>query len=254
MKARFLVWLGALAAATPALAAIELYGVTSDALYTVDPLTGVGSLIAPLSTVPSGLIGGLELVGDDLYGLSGSSGSALYKIDPTNGAVSLVGALGVGTIFEGGLAWDGRDLWAVNQGSASNCNLVKVNIATGAGTLVGTIGSGTKDFNGLAWHNGQLYGIDRPTNALWLIDTTNPANSVQVGSGFGSPISVGTSGGMADQYGYALGSQNFFSVDFDTGAATVLASSSISYRGLAIPEPASLLVLLVLAPGCTRRQ
>lgn len=253
MKSRFLAWLCALAAATPALAAIQLYGVTSDLLYTVDPLTGVGNVVAPLSTVPSGLFGGLELVGNDLYGLSGSSSNSLYKIDPTNGAVTLVGALGVGTIFEGGLAWDGRDLWAVNQGSASNCNLVKVNIATGAGTLVGKIGTGTKDFNGLAWHNGQLYGIDRPTNALWLIDTANPANSVQVGSGFGSAISVGTSGGMADQYCYALGSQSFFSVDFSTGNATVLASSAISYRGLAIPEPASLL-LLVLAAGCTRRR
>jgi len=222
--------------------ALELYGIDDTSLYTVDPATGVATLIGPLDPPVPGLLGGLEWANGVLYGLAGTPGNALWWVDPATAECTLVGPLNAGGVFEGGLAWDGQDMWGVNVGVFNQPKgLVKIDLETGAGTFVGTIGD--IDFNGLAMHNGQLYGINSrvgsvPNNALWLIDRTNPSASYQIGSGFG--FTLGVKGGLAGEYGYADGPYppgdgpyQFFRVDFDTGSAEVLATTTVRFRSLA---------------------
>ncbi len=220
--------------------AVELYGVTGDSLYVVDPVTGTAAKIGTLDPPVDGLLGGLEWADGTLYGLSGTPGNAFFSIDPGTGTVTSIGPIGAGTIFEGGLAYDGSRMWGVNQGVFGGPkNLISIDLETGQGAVIGQIADGNVDFNGLAVYGGELYGVDRITNALWRIDVANPAASTKIGTGFGSQIDPYPKGGMAGEYAYADASHNFFRVDFMTGKATVLATTAISFRALApIPCPA----------------
>jgi hypothetical protein len=185
-------------------------------------------------------IGGL--VYDDntdlFYGISAGHFARLYTISSINAATTDIGAIGVGFIYEGGLAFDPTNgaLYGVNQGWAGDPNLFTVNTSTGAGTVVGQIAGGYHDFGGLVFDaGGQLYGLDRTTNALWRIDKSNPGGSgtAQVGSGLGGAISMGVAGGMAKDlngvvYGYAEGSNHLFTVNLALGTGTVIHSYSLS--------------------------
>ncbi len=215
---------------------IELYGCDDTSLYTVNPVTGVTVLIGALNPPVPGLLGGLEMADGTLYGLAGTPGNTLWRVDPATATASSIGSgLGVGLIFEGGLAFDGQDLWGVNQGvSNAPKSLIKINRDTGTATVQGMLGpDGNHDFNGLAFHDGQLYGIDRLTNALWNINRTDPTLSHMVGIPFGGGVYLGVKGGMADEYCYADGSYQMFRVDFATGAAQVLSVPSVFFRSLA---------------------
>jgi hypothetical protein len=209
----------------------------NDALYTIDTSDGTYSVVgyyALNNPGVEGFIGGLAYdTGLDLfYGVSASSSARLYTVNPNNASTTDIGALNIGFVYEGGLAFDPIDgtLYGVNQGSSSTPTLFTVNTTTGAGTTVGQVAGGNHDFGGLVFDAaGQLYGLDRVTNALWRISKTNPsgAGTVQVGSGLGSPISMGDVGGMTKDangvvYGYAGGSLHLFTVNLATGAGTVI--------------------------------
>jgi DNA-binding beta-propeller fold protein YncE len=220
---------------------VMLYGTTDvgDALYRINTADGSYTLVGNYTLNSPGtelFIGGLVYdSGVDLfYGISASTVARLYTVSPINAATTDIGAVGVGFIFEGGLAFDPTDgtLYGVNQGSDTNPNLLTLNTSTGAGTVVGLIGGGSHDFGGLAFDaGGQLYGLDRVTNALWKIDKSNPSGSgtAQVGSGLGGTISMGVAGGMATDssgvvYGYGEGSNELFTVSLALGTGTVIHS------------------------------
>jgi len=220
--------------------AVELYGCDDASLYLVNPVTGVATLIGALNPYVTGLLGGLEMADGILYGLAGTPGNALWRVDPATAAATMIGSgLGVGLIFEGGLAFDGQDLWGVNQGVGNGPKyLIRIDRDTGTAVVVGMLGTtGEHDFNGLAFENGQLFGIDRVTNALWNITRTDPTLSYQVGAPFGSGIVLGVKGGMAGEYCYADGSHQIFRVDFTTGGAQVLSASSAYFRSFAPVAP-----------------
>jgi hypothetical protein len=194
-----------------------------------------------------------------LYGLACTPGNALWVVDPATATATQIGSgLGVGSLFEGGLAFDGENLWGVNQGVMNNWkNLIRIDREAGTAVVVGRLGNGDHDMNGLAFVGGELYGIDRVTNALWHIDRTDPTFSYQVGSAFGGGISLGVKGGMAGEYGYADDSHQIFRVDVSTGAAQVLCSSSIYFRSFApmgassVPDDGARLWLETIEPNPT---
>ncbi len=255
---RALLTLACLAAVAllPATAS-TLYGCDDTSLYTVDPSTGAATLIGALNPAVPGLLGGLELADGVLYGLACTPGNALWIVDPATAATTRIGTgLGVGSLFEGGLAFDGENLWGVNHGVMGGFkNLIRIDRQTGTAVVIGTLGTSDHDMNGLAFMNGELYGIDRVTNALWHIDRTNPTLSHQVGAPFGGGIDLGVKGGMAGEYCYADDSHQIFRVDFTTGATQVLSISSVYFRSFAplgtsdVPAGATRVQLETIAPN-----
>lgn len=257
---RALLILACLAAGTiPPATATTLYACDDTSLYSVDPITGTATLIGALNPPVTGLLGGLEMADGVLYGLACTPGNALWVVDPATAAATQIGSgLGVGSLFEGGLAFDGGNLWGVNQGVMNNWkNLIRIDREAGTAVVIGRLGDGDHDMNGLAFVSGELYGIDRVTNALWNIDRTDPTLSYQVGSAFGGGIYLGVKGGMAGEYGYADDSHHIFRVDVSTGAAQVLCSSSIYFRSFApmstsdIPDDGARLWLETIEPNPT---
>lgn len=220
---------------SPAAAAIALYACDDTSLYTVDPMTGTATLIGALDPPVTGLLGGLEMVDGILYGLACTPGNTLWTVDPATAAATRIGdGLNVGNLYEGGLAFDGEDLWGVNQGAMNTSkNLIRIDRQTGTAVVVGRLGDGNHDMNGLAFVDGALYGIDRVTNALWNIDRAAPTLSFQVGVPFGGGIRLGVKGGLAGEYGYADDSHHIFRVDFTTGAGQVLSTSAVYFRSFA---------------------
>jgi hypothetical protein len=247
------------AVAVPPATALALYACDDTSLYTVDPTTGAATLMGVLNPPVTGLLGGLEMADGILYGLACTPGNALWVVDPATAATTQIGSgLGVGSLFEGGLAFDGENLWGVNQGVMNNWkNLIRIDRETGTAVVVGRLGDGDHDMNGLAFANGELYGIDRVTNALWNIDRTDPTLSYQVGYAFGGGIDLGVKGGMAGEYGYADDSHQIFRIDFGTGVALVLCSSAIYYRSFApmgtsdVPADGAQLWLETIEPNPT---
>jgi len=242
-------------------AAVQLYACDDASLYTVDPLTGASTLIGALNPYVTGLLGGLEMADGVLYGLAGTPGNALWRVDPATAHATMIGTgLGAGLIFEGGLAFDGQDLWGVNQGLGDQPKyLIRIDRSTGTAVVVGMIGTYMHDMNGLAYKDGELFGIDRVTNALWNINRVDPTLSYQVGPAFPSSISLGVKGGMAGEYCYADGTHRIFRVDFSTGGAQVLSTSAVYFRSFApmyptegAPGPAAPLRIEGVEPNPTR--
>lgn len=224
----------------PALA-VELYGCDDTSLYTVDTDTGIANYIGDLDPYVTGLLGGLELAEGVLYGLACTPGNALWTVDPYTAETTQIGSgLGVGLLFEGGLAFDGQDLWGLNLGVLDGPKyLIRIDREDGTATVAGRIGTGDHDINGLAFVDGELYGIDRVTNALWNINRTDPTQSHQVGSPFGGGIDLGVKGGMANEYCYADDSHMIFRVNFTTGAAQILSYTAVPFRSLALIDPSN---------------
>lgn len=74
-----------------------LYGFTHGTaiLYTIDPLTGVSTMIGDTGFDSFPRLAGLTFMGDALYGVMSGS---LYTIDPLTGAGTLIGDIGFGDI------------------------------------------------------------------------------------------------------------------------------------------------------------
>lgn len=246
----------------------ELLHATDDAndrLYTIETTNGNVTIIGSYtlnSPSSESFIGGLEFnSGGTLYGISARNNARLYTLNPADATTTDIGALGVGFVFEGGLAFDPTDgtLYGVNQGNSNIPNLFTINTATGAGNVVGQIAGGIHDFAGLVFDGGQLFGIDRLTDALWRIDKTTPggAGTVQVGLGLGDGISMGDVGGMTrgasgTVYGYSSDSTDLFTINLAAGTGNVIHTFGFDdpvFYSLAaragsgtIPEPSTFIV------------
>ncbi len=241
----------------------QLLGVDYDTgnLYKVSPTnasltlignTGVTSF-AEIEFAPNGT----------LYGFTPSGQAMLYTINPTTAGVSAIGPLGIGFVFEGGLAFaPNGTAYGMNSGDAGSPGLFTINLSTGAATLVGTV-PGSHDINGLAWRSdGMLVGLDRVTNSLLAINPTTAAFSViaSVGAtvgGVGGMTTLGSTGyfNTSGPGGSAPGSNQLFSFDLFTGAQSLIGSFSPTITGTgisglagsvstaAVPEPSSVILL-----------
>ncbi len=169
---------------------------------------------------------------DILLGITRLDAARLYALDPSTAVATYIGDLGVGYVFEGGLALDPTDgtLYGANVGSNEAPYIFVVDPDTGAGTLRGLVASAPHDFDGLVFDDdGQLYGLDGETQAIWKIDKNDPGGpgTEQVGAGLGAGIDMGSVGGLARGsngtiYGYASGTHQLFTVDLVSGTAAAL--------------------------------
>lgn len=133
-------------------AAGVLYSVTtSDALYSINPATGLSTFIGN-GSVPDQIEGlAMDSLSGKLFGLNGQG--QIFLIDPNAGVmVPLANPIGVSGNWRG-LTWDNTQnrLLATLVGGGTGGQLWEVNPATGSGTFIGA----TTDFaQGLAKVDG----------------------------------------------------------------------------------------------------
>jgi Repeat of unknown function (DUF6923) len=221
------------------------------ALYVISPTSAAATLIGS-----SGLVGlqSLELAADGfLYGVwtdSAAQNATLYRINPATAAPAIVGLLGIGNVFEGGLAFGPTGTaYATNRGSSGSPYLFQVSLTTGAGTLIGLISGGSHDVNGLAWRDdGMLIGLDRVSNSLVLINAATAALTplAAVSAVVGAAGGMGIRGGLgyfatSGTTGASPGSNELWTFDPMTGSQSLIGSFG---------PPISSLGLMALSGDC----
>ncbi|MEQ9569671.1 MAG: hypothetical protein RLN75_05730 [Longimicrobiales bacterium] len=129
------------------------YTVTFDALYTLDPGTGLLTTVGGWGIVD---VNSLVWDGNGLLLATTSSGT-LVTIDPSTGARATVGWLGGGLTSDGDLTIGPDGMIGGSFVSASGSVLATVDRATGEATVVGS--TGLMSLWGLAWVGDQLFGM-----------------------------------------------------------------------------------------------
>ncbi len=236
-------------------------------LIGIDAETGDLFEISTADATPSWLgstgmpgFGSLELGPDGfLYGFTTGADATLYVIDPVGFGTTEIGPLDVGFVFDGSLVFaPGGTVYGTNHESDMESELFTVDIMTGRATNIGPIGDGNHDINAMVWRDdSMLVGLDRISNALLAIDPADASTTLIAAI---DPV-VGGVGGMtvADDTAYfttsgpggaAPGSNELYTVDLFTGGHALVGTLSptitgVGISGLAVPEPASLLLMLL---------
>lgn len=143
-------------------------------LWTVDPTTGVGTLVGPHDGIGGDLINGLAVLPDPVQPclLALDLTSILWDIDPWTGAGTNPRFLGDSKF--GGLAMStAGELFGMR--AAPIPELYSIDQASGAATLIGPLGILHSE-GGLDFHpsTGELFGVGG-TSDLFQIDTTSGA-------------------------------------------------------------------------------
>ncbi|MEK6701627.1 MAG: DUF4394 domain-containing protein [Planctomycetota bacterium] len=167
---------------------------TDRKLYSIDPATGVKTLIASLTGVSASVAGlGYDPWTDSLYGILQASGRPV-RINTTTGVTVGLGAAVGGNI--GALDFDpiSRTLFGIDD-AAGGSRLVRLDPIAGTLAVVGSLGAGIADCNGLAFNmqDQMLYTINAATEQLLRV---NPATGVATGVG-GTSTTFGASFGLA---------------------------------------------------------
>jgi hypothetical protein len=134
----------------------NLFGVSLQFLYSVDPLTGAATRVGPVAGNPNALGFGPD---GTLYTLAehdaaGSNG--VFSVDPTTGDETFLADLPFGYVASGDLAVVGRTLYATVAGGSED-ELATIDLDTLEGTVLGPIGFGC--VWGLAAYGGTLFGF-----------------------------------------------------------------------------------------------
>ncbi|MEM7305456.1 MAG: hypothetical protein AAF682_02240 [Planctomycetota bacterium] len=174
----------------------DLMGIHFDSgiLYSIDgstaAVTAIGSTgigqAASLDVAPNG----------KLYAFNAGTPNALFEIDPKTAlATQVAPSLGIGFVFEGGLAIapDGT-AYGMSQDDSTDPALFEIDLETGLAEVTVLLAGGNADMNGLAWRiDGKLIGLDRVSNSLLEIDPETGAVNV-IAPALGG---VGNAGGMS---------------------------------------------------------
>lgn len=221
----------------------------SDAnLYTIDPTTGVTTLVGSMGTVMTDIA---EINGA-MFGVSfPSSGPAsLYSINPETGASTLIGSTGV---YINALEF-GTDGTLYGAGGAPGCgppstnptacdSLYELNLSTGASTL---IGSGVYNSSGdLAFDGTSLYltsSLNSSTDQLFSVDPTNGSGSLVGNIGFAEVFGLAYDASASTLYGFNDVGNNVLSINPSTGLGTSVATYSNNFEIYGattdtVPEP-----------------
>jgi subtilisin-like proprotein convertase family protein len=143
---------------------------------------------------------GTKSLGDRLFGSSWPQ-SEIYELDPISGAVIRTYTTPGSGDTQAGLAFDGKYLWYIENGSDA---LYKLDADTGA--VVDTFFVATTQnsgFEGLAWMNGLLYMLDPfITDEIVVFDpvlrqTINRLEVGKINTGFNGGGELFLSGGLA---------------------------------------------------------
>jgi hypothetical protein len=124
-----------------------LFGTDANAgnLLTIDPATGIGTIVGPMGIGPVPALA-LDPSTGTMYAATGSGSADLYRIDPGTGAATLIGPTGLSDgeslAAVGDMAFraDGILYAAVNvvgNGGTGSDNLATINKTTGKATLIG---------------------------------------------------------------------------------------------------------------------
>ncbi len=174
-----------------------LYGSAAGNLYTLNPATGVATLVGPFGPAWTGTMIGIAFnyMNMTLYGVDLVT-DALYTIDPGTGTATLVGGLGIDLNYAQDIAFDGNTgnlylagytgagaLYWIYTGNGSawkignfqdGAEITGFAIPWGLGKPQVTIGAdGTLSWDAIAdatvYH---VYGADDPYGAFTLLDST----------------------------------------------------------------------------------
>lgn len=205
------------------------YSVRSDAddlLYRINMQTGVATPIGPVG------FGDVEAVAFDLNGnLFGVDDitNQLIRINLNTGAGTVVGPLGV-AITDMGLTFDDRGNLFMSVDAPQN--FYRLNPNTGAATLIGPQG---QQVTALAFCSGVVYGLggDNTDNLVRMNTSTGAATEI------GPLVNVTLSDGGLDfdNDGTLWGIEDtgdIFTVNPETGLATLAATTLAGFEGLAI--------------------
>lgn len=126
-----------------------MFCITSDNLYTVDPMTGRATLVGRHGVRGANA---LTFLADGTLALAGDN--AFYRLSRSSGAATRVGT--VGSLYSSG-DLSGTPAGPLYLTASGGDRLVQINPVTGAGTIVGSIG--VLGVYGLAYWDGALYGF-----------------------------------------------------------------------------------------------
>ncbi|MFN0169848.1 MAG: DUF6923 family protein [Bryobacteraceae bacterium] len=186
-------------------------------LVTVDPLTGLVTLVGSYGQAGETMADLTFNPGGTLYGWLEPDGDDLYSIDPSTGVATLIGDSGLGT-FGSGLAADGSGVLFL-AGTGTGGFLHTIDAGTGAATLGAALDAGP------AGGGSSVSALEfSPEGVLFGV--------------------VGQSGGLAPSYLVTINTQ--------TGAITSIGQSidrldAIAFQPDLVPEPGT---LGLLAVGC----
>lgn len=201
------------------------------ALFTIDPATAAVTR-APEGLGVEGSMAGLawDAASDRLYGTTTFSNN-LHLIDPATGRATVIGSLGVPLIH--GLAFNLADGLLYGVRGEENM-LYRIDPATAAATAVGTLsisGLSGLDFNpagrliaSRSAGGGALYEIDPSTGAATFLVATHRLTGITFHPESGALYGVDN---LPTENGDGDDVSRFFSVDFATGAATLIGDMSI---------------------------
>lgn len=156
----------------------NLYGITSNQLFSIDTTTAAATVIGNHNTGSNALVFG---PGNILY----AADDRLFTIDTITGAATVLGNGGDAYIASGDLAFIGGDL-LLSSGIPSGDELFQLDLASGVGSDIGSIGFG--NVYGLVTDNNvDLYGVSGTT--VLEIDPQTGSASILLnysGQGLGS--------------------------------------------------------------------
>lgn len=176
-----------------------LYGSSATNLYTLDPATGVATLVGPFGPAwPGTMIGiAFDYMNMVLYGVD-LGYDALFTIDPATGTATAVGGLGIGLNYAQDIAFDGNTGLLYLAGYTATGALYWVDTVNGGAYKVGNFANGA-EVTGFAipWNDGiaspvvaiaadgtlswaaipgatvyHVYGSDDPYGAFTLLGNT----------------------------------------------------------------------------------
>ena len=206
-----------------------LYGTTGNVggtLITIDPATGVGTLVATIGTL--GPVTEIEFRSDGiLFGSTGFGTSHIITIDPLTGNETLIGTHSSGSV--NGLEFDASgNLFGSYYDGNNPTSLVMVNQSTGQLTIIGS--TGVDAITGLAFHtNGTLYAVGHGffdiTSNLYTVNTSTGMLTLIGPIGFDAvgAIEFGPNGVLYGGVGSGVDSAGYLiTIDPATGAGTPL--------------------------------
>ncbi|XZN91967.1 MAG: hypothetical protein ACM65M_03575 [Microcoleus sp.] len=146
----------------------QLFGITFDNLYKIDPNLGSASLIGNFGLGSSVGLNALEFANNTLY--AAADGANLYTINVNTGAANLAANLGSEFDSSGDLVFDAANnrFFATSTGTTSD-SLFSVSL-TGQATKIGNIGF-TNVF-GVSFENGNLIGFTEDRKRITINSTT----------------------------------------------------------------------------------
>ena len=240
----------------------QIIGVTllDNQLISIDPTSGNGTLIGPLSTTMGPF--GLANVNGTFYTFD-SNADDIARLDPATGATLSTYNIGIGPVLgQGGLAFQSSTVGfltsALDPTTLSPINaLYRFDISSGSSSLIAHT-SDTLEAIAFA-PNGVLYALGKLDGNLYTVDLSTGLLTLvgNVGISIGSPT-----GGLTfapDGTLFATLDDKLYTLDLSTGLSSAVGSSDpgmdtgfSSISGLAfaaVPEPSSVISLAIGVTG-----